>query len=212
MKRILLFGDSNTWGAKPIEKYNIVVRYKFYERYGGVLQKELGQEIFIIEEGNPGRTTIWEDPIEGYKNGKNYLIPCLDSHQPLDVVVIMLGTNDLKGRFSLSAFDIAQSAGVLVAMIQKWQPLVGGMPKILLIAPPPIKELPEFFQKMFIGGLDKSKEFSTEFKKVAADLKCEYLDAAKFVSPSDIDGVHYDLDAHQILGIEIAKKIRSMLK
>jgi len=211
MKRVLLFGDSNTWGAKPIKKYNIVERYDFNERYGGVLQKELGDEFLIIEEGNPGRTTIWEDPIEGFKNGREYLIPCLDSHQPLDLVVVMLGTNDLKVRFSLSAFDIAQSAGVLVGMVQSWKPMVGDSPKVLLVAPPPIRELPEYFKGMFEGAYEKSRKFSEEFKKVAETCSCMFFDASKSAMASDIDGVHYEKTEHQKLGKAIAAIIKERI-
>ena len=81
--------------------------------------KALGGDYEIIEEGLNGRTTVWEDPIEGYKNGQTYLIPCLETHRPLDLVTLMLGTNDLKKRFNLSAFDIAEGVRVLVNIIQK---------------------------------------------------------------------------------------------
>jgi len=211
MKRVLVYGDSNTWGAKPIKRYNIIERYDFLDRFPGVLQDELGSNYIIIEEGNPGRTTIWDDPIEGSKNGKTYLIPCLDSHQPLDIVIINLGTNDLKGRFSLSAFDIARSAGVLVSMVQHWNPFVGQKPKVLLVSPPPISTLPQFFQPMFIGAEEKSKRFSDEFRKTAVDLECNFFDAGEYVRPSEIDGVHYEKEAHLRLGKELAKKIRQML-
>jgi lysophospholipase L1-like esterase len=101
MKTILCYGDSNTWGAVPLQSLELIERFGRSERWTGVLQRELGQAYEVIAEGCNGRTTVWEDPIEGYKNGKEYLIPCLDSHQPLDLVIIMLGTNDLKARFSI---------------------------------------------------------------------------------------------------------------
>lgn len=211
MKRILLFGDSNTWGLKPIKEYNFIERYNKEERWSGILQEKLGKDYQIIEEGNPGRTTIWDDPIEGYKNGKLHLISCLDSHQPLDAVVIMLGTNDLKYRFSLSSFDIARSAGVLVRMVQLWEPLIGESPKVLLIAPPCIKKTPDFFEGMFTGALEKSKNFSFNYKKVAEDLGCEFLDAGEIIKASDLDGIHLEKGAHFKLGIEVKEKIRKML-
>ncbi len=103
MFEVLCYGDSNTWGADPAGGG----RFSRDERWPGVLQKSLGDEYHIIEEGLGGRTTVWEDPIEGHKNGKEYLIPCLATHAPLDLVIIMLGTNDLKKRFSVSAQDVA---------------------------------------------------------------------------------------------------------
>ena len=114
------------WGAVPLQSLELIERFGRHERWTGVLQRELGQEYEVIAEGCNGRTTVWEDPIEGYKNGKEYLIPCLDTHQPLDLVIIMLGTNDLKARFSVMPTDIAQSAGVLVDMVQHHPVQVSG--------------------------------------------------------------------------------------
>ena len=105
MKTILCYGDSNTWGYNP----SMGGRYARDERWPGVLRKELGEGYLVIEEGLNGRTTVWDDPIEGYKNGKTYLVPCLETHKPLDLVIILLGTNDLKMRFSVSA--LIQAAG-----------------------------------------------------------------------------------------------------
>ena len=103
VKKILCYGDSNTWGYNP----HTELRYPRAVRWTGVLQRGLGPAYHVIEEGLNGRTTVWDDPIEGYKSGKEYLVPCLETHKPMDLVVIMLGTNDLKHRFSLTAFDIA---------------------------------------------------------------------------------------------------------
>ena len=97
MRRILCFGDSNTWGYDPATGE----RFDEQTRWTGVLQAALGGDYTVIEEGLNGRTTVWDDPIEGHKNGHEYLVPCLETHRPLDLVVLMLGTNDLKRRFSL---------------------------------------------------------------------------------------------------------------
>ena len=109
MKTIVCFGDSNTWGFNPATKD----RLDRDSRWTGVLRNTLGAEYIVVEEGLNGRTTVWDDPIEGYKNGKTYLIPCLETNHPFDLITIMLGMNDLKKRFSLSAFDVANGAGVL---------------------------------------------------------------------------------------------------
>ena len=108
MKTILCFGDSNTWGYNPENRQ----RFGPEERWTGILRNSLGEDYRVIEEGLNGRTTLWDDPIEGFKNGLDYLMPCLESHRPFDLITIMLGTNDLKCRFSVSAFDIAESVGV----------------------------------------------------------------------------------------------------
>ena len=110
MKTILCYGDSNTYGLKS----DLVSRYPRNVRWTGILQEKLGSEYYVIEEGLGGRTTVWDDPVEDYKNGKKYLLPCLDSHKPLDLVIIMLGTNDLKSRFSVTPFDIGASMENLV--------------------------------------------------------------------------------------------------
>ena len=136
MKRILCFGDSNTWGQDPLtgERLGKDIRWP------GVLAKDLGPSCEIIEEGMNGRTTVWDDPIQGYANGQDYLVPCLKSHRPLDLVIIMLGTNDLKNRFSLSARDIAKGAAVLVGIVFKSDCGVKqAAPKVLLVAPRPSK-------------------------------------------------------------------------
>ena len=95
MKTILCFGDSNTWGYNPENRQ----RFGPEERWSGILRNSLGEDYRAIEEGLNGRTTLWDDPIEGFKNGLDYLMPCLESHKPFDLITIMLGTNDLKCRF-----------------------------------------------------------------------------------------------------------------
>ena len=141
MKRILCYGDSNTWGYDPVSQQ----RFDDQTRWTGILTKLLASEYTIIEEGLNGRTTVWDDPIEGYKNGREYLIPCLESHWPLDLVVIMLGTNDLKRRFNLSTFDIAESVGTLVQIAKHIDLRVNGTaPQVLLMAPPPVGKLTVF--------------------------------------------------------------------
>jgi lysophospholipase L1-like esterase len=87
VKRILCYGDSNTWGYDPVTQE----RFDKNERWTGQLSQMLGGNYDVIEEGLNGRTTVWDDPIEGYKNGRDYLIPCLESHKPLDLVIILLG-------------------------------------------------------------------------------------------------------------------------
>ena len=208
MKVVLCFGDSNTWGYNPRTKE----RYSKDERWTGVLKKELGQEYEVIEEGLNGRTTVWEDPIEGYKSGKDYLIPCLESHKPVDLVIIMLGTNDLKKRFSLSSYDIANGAGVLVDIaLKSGSGPGGGSPKVLLIAPPKVGKLTEFAE-MFEGAREKSEKFSYYYRKIADEYGCEFLDASEVVTSSNIDGIHLELSEHQKLGKRVATLVKRILK
>jgi lysophospholipase L1-like esterase len=207
MKTILCYGDSNTWGWNPLTQQ----RYAPNERWPGVLQQALGEEYKVIEEGLNGRTTVWDDPIEGYKNGKNYLIPCLETHRPLNLVIIMLGSNDLKMRFSLSAYDIANGVGVLVDAVQKSAAGPGGnAPSVLLMAPPLLKELSEFAE-MFEGAAAKSKRFARHYQRVAEEFGCEFLDTSRIIVASNIDGVHLELSEHQKLGQAVAVEVKRFL-
>lgn len=208
MKGILCYGDSNTWGYNPLTQD----RYGRDERWTGVLQNTLGSDYHIIEEGLNGRTTVWDDPIEGQKNGKTYLIPCLETHKPLDLVIIMLGTNDLKKRFSVSAYDIAHGAGVLVDIVNKSAcGRMGEPPKVILLAPPPLGKLTEFAE-MFEGGTEKSEKFSQHYSAVAQEYGCAFFDASKVIRSSDVDGVHLEKKEHQALGKAVAEAVKKILE
>jgi len=207
MKTILCYGDSNTWGYDPTTKD----RFPRDVRWAGVLRQALGEGYLVIEEGLNGRTTVWDDPIEGYKNGREYLIPCLETHRPLDLVVLFLGVNDLKKRFSVSAFDIATSAGVLVDTIRMSAAgPAGTAPKVLLLAPPPVGKLTEFAD-MFEGAGEKSRKLGEQYRRVAAEHGCELLDTSEAIVASDLDGIHFEADEHRKLGQAVAARVRAML-
>jgi lysophospholipase L1-like esterase len=210
MKNILCFGDSNTWGFTPGTK----ARYPQDVRWTGILKKELGDEFNIIEEGQNGRTTLWDDPISGgCKNGRTYLIPCIESHKPLDLVIIMLGTNDLKKRFSLTAFDVAAAAGVLVNIVMTSNSGRSGKPpKVLLISPPHIGNMEGTeYKEMFNGdeSVIRSHEFGKYFRRIAEQSGCEFLDVAGIITPSTIDAIHFEAGEHRKLGLAVAEKVRN---
>ena len=132
MKRILCYGDSNTFGYDPVTGD----RYEPSIRWTGQLQTLLGSDYCIIEEGCNGRTTVFTDPKEPWKNGRNYLEACLNSHKPLDLVILMLGTNDLKTIYCASPAEVAAGAETLVRLIQTFTAEKQGFaPKILLVSP-----------------------------------------------------------------------------
>ncbi len=204
MRTILCYGDSNTWGADP----ETGERFAEDVRWPEVLRRELGEGSWILEEGLNGRTTIWDDPIEGvYKNGKTYLMPCLESHAPLDLVVLMLGTNDLKRRFSVSASDIAQSAASLADIIQRsgCGP-DGGAPEVLLISPPPVGKLTDYAE-MFEGAGEKSMRFAERYKQFPEQQGCHFMDASTAIASSDVDGIHFEAGEHRKLGEAVAKRV-----
>lgn len=207
MKRILCYGDSNTWGYNPVTQD----RFDKQERWTGQLSQALGSNYDIIEEGLNGRTTVWDDPIEGYKNGREYLIPCLESHKPLDLVIIFLGVNDLKKRFSLSAYDIAEGAGVLVQNVLKSNTgIMGNAPQVLLMAPPPVGKLTAFAE-MFEGAEIKSQKFAEHYQLVADELGCTFLDTSKVIVSSDLDGIHFEQSEHVKLGEAVAIKVKEIV-
>ncbi len=207
-KTIMCFGDSNTWGSSPDGR-----RYSRYVRWPGALQKELGDDYYVIEEGLCGRNTVWDDPVEGYKNGLTHLVPLLHSHCPLDLVIIMLGTNDLKNRFSVSALDIAWSVGRLVDTVKKSEAsFTGAVPDVLVICPPPLNDLANSpIKDILIGGEEKSHQLAAAFEQYCKENEIEMLDAGKIITSSDIDGVHWLAEEHKKLAAAVAKKVRQML-
>ncbi len=208
MKVILCYGDSNTWGHNPVTKE----RYSIDERWTGVLARALGAAYRVIEEGLGGRTTVWDDPIEGYKNGKEYFIPCLGSHKPIDLVAILLGTNDLKTRFSVSASDIAASAGALVqiALTSSAGPQ-NSAPQVLLMAPPVVGPLGDSAER-FLDAQAKSAKFGKHFALVAKECGCHFLDTAPIIRSSDIDGIHWDVSEHRKLGLAVAARVKEIFE
>jgi len=202
MKVILCFGDSNTYGRDPVTKERLDKKM----RWPGVLQNTLGEQYDVIEEGLNGRTTVWDDPVRGgpKRNGSLYLLPCLESHAPINLLVIMLGTNDLKARFAVTPYDIAESMGALVEIAQKSQcGLNGKGPGILIMAPPPLGKLTEWAET-FQGGVEKSKKLADYYKSVASANGCLFLDTSTVIQSSKLDGLHYDPEEHHKLGMSVA--------
>lgn len=210
MYSILCYGDSNTYGLRS----DLITRYPRDIRWTGILQKKLGDEFYIIEEGLGGRTTVWDDPVEEHKNGKKYLLPCLDSHKPLDLVIIMLGTNDLKSRFSVSPSDIGASMENLIKTILKsdagidFQP-----PKILLISPVPIHSVgrTEDLDQMIPDMEKRSEALAPYYKDIARRYHISYLDPTGKVEINETDGIHYTEKGHAQMAALIEAEIRKIL-
>lgn len=208
MKSVLCYGDSNTFGSTPGQPG---IRYGFNDRWPGVLQGELSGEWLVIAEGLSGRTTCRDDPIEGaHLNGRTYLRPCLESHRPIDLVVIMLGTNDLKARFQSSAHDIALGMAALVGDIREVAFRTSTkVPDIILVSPPPILEDLRAWDKVFDGGFEKSQHLAKEYACVAKAQGVGFLDAGDHASCSPIDGFHIDNIGAKSLGERIGSLICS---
>ncbi len=202
---MLCYGDSNTWGSDP----QTGGRFPMEVRWPGVLRRTLGEGYWIVEEGLGGRTTVRDDPIEGvHKNGRTYLLACLESHRPIDLVTIMLGTNDLKARFAASASDIAQGAASLAQMaLGSGCGPKDGAPVVVLISPPPVGKLSDMAE-MFAGSEEKSAKFSGHYQRFAEQYGYGFLDAAQFIASSDLDGIHLEASEHRKLGEAVAAHVR----
>ena len=212
-KRILCYGDSNTYGYIPAGKGE---RYSSFVRWPKQLQIMLGDAYQIIEEGCSGRTTDLDSPGDEWRNGYSYLKTALYSHKPLDLVIILLGTNDLKEFFHRDETMIASAAGRLVKeTVSFLAEKQGYRPEVLLISPPylhdqaPVGIFGEEFSK---GPVEVSHRLSSVFKQTAEETGALFLDAALYVEASVIDGVHFTPEGHGILAYQIRKIIEALWK
>ena len=215
MKTILCFGDSNTWGYDPAATAAapFPIRHAYDVRWTGVLARELGGGWRVIEEGQNARTTVHDDPLNVARNGKEFLPACLESHKPIDLVVMMLGTNDLKNTFGVSPGEIATGASVLAKMILQSDAGVNGKPpQLLLVCPPAIGDMsraPEIAEKIN-DAQSRSQALPKRYEAVAAQLGCVFLNSQEVVIPSPIDGVHLEAGEHTKLGKAIAAAVNKM--
>ena len=208
-KTVLCYGDSNTWGydAKTRD------RFPYDKRWTSILESILGENFKVIAEGLCARTTVLDDPYEGEnKNGKRYISLILETHRPIDCIILMLGTNDLKKKFNTSAWDIAQGAASLIDEIMKSGFFDQPAKNIILISPPEVGNLTETdFEKLFEDSEEKSKELGKHFQETALTKNCSFIDSAKHIKPTPIDAIHLDEKAHAELAKVIADKVMEII-
>ena len=201
MRNVLFFGDSNTYGFDPESRAaGTGERFPAAVRWCGVAAHELGTSRHVIEEGLNGRTTVHEDPyrLTTHLSGGALLPTLLKSHLPLEVVVIMLGTNDLKPVYSLGLADIARGMAVLAEAVREFPwPSCAPCLQMLLVSPPSLTDA-------------LSKELADAYAGVAELEGCDFLDAGKVTKVGDFDGVHLDAAGHHALGLAVATKLREM--
>ena len=215
MKTILCYGDSNTWGFDPASiTAPYPVRWGPSVRWTGVLGAELGGEYRVIEEGLNGRTTVHDDALMVDRNGRRYLPPCLESHKPINLVILMLGTNDLKIQFGLTPGQIAAGAGLLVKMIRQSETGPRNQaPQVLLIGPAATGDMshaPDLAEK-FPDAEARSRRFPALYEAVAKQHGVAYLNAQDYVTPSAQDGLHLEVEAHAALGGAVAAAVKRIL-
>lgn len=207
MRTILCYGDSNTWGYVP----GAGRRYPIDVRWTGRVQQALGSAYRIVDEGLSGRYTVWDEPFRPGRNGATLLQPILESHRPLDWVVLMLGTNDVLHFKDNTAFDAARGASLLIDIVRRTQAgLNDGAPLVLLIAPPLITDLSDALSLKCHGDPANSHDFGKYYRQVAEEKQCEFLDAAEVCGPSSVDGVHLDDEGHRLLAEAISAKLRQL--
>ncbi len=210
-RTIVAFGDSVSWGCVPDSvnlKTMIFKRFDRGIRWVGVLQSELGRNYHVIEEALNGRTTVFDDPLLPGRNGQTYLLPCLLSHYPLDLVIIMLGTNDLKPHLGLQAAPIAKGMRNLIKDVKNSGCGFNGViPEILVICPPSIVEGRGLLANSFIGSQAIAEELAENYKQVAQLEDCHFFNAGDFVAVSEADGIHLDAESNKILGKAVTKKV-----
>ncbi len=213
MRTLLTFGDSNTHGTRPIEVRGEMHRHGRGVRWPTVAHAALGADGWhLVEEGLPGRTTQFRDPVMGnHMDGREGLKMALASHGPVDVLTIMLGTNDLKMRYAAGAETIRSGIAALLDLADtlEMQARHPGL-RILLICPPPVMEQGPLRDE-FRGGRGKGLALPALYQALATDRGHGFLDAGEIIGVSPVDGVHFDADAHQELGQAVAGAIRELV-
>lgn len=211
-KTIVCFGDSNTYGYDS----STHGRFPITQRWTGLLEEMLGKGYLVREEGLPGRTTVFDDPLFEGLSGFSYIYPCLNSHAPIDLLIIMLGTNDVKERFAATPENIAKGLERLVTKAIQTTDAWRNKPNILLIAPPPIEagyETSEVAGEMGAHCIEKSKALAPLYEKVANCLGLHFLDAAsiKGMHMYPYDYMHLSPESHRLLAEKIAKMIPEII-
>ena len=214
-RRILCFGDSLTWGWVPRSPPVPTERYGARVRWPGVLAEQLGPGRTVVEEALSGRTTTADDPTDPRLNASRYLPAALASHLPLDVVVILLGSNDTKAYLRRTPLDIAVGASVLLGQVAASAGGVGTSypaPAALLVCPPPVGETPDpWFGAVFDGSREKGLALPPLYRAAAANAGAAYLDAGAVITTDGVDGVHLTEENNADLGAAVAAEVRALL-
>jgi lysophospholipase L1-like esterase len=167
-------------------------------------------DYWVVEEGLCGRTSCREDPVGGDRNGLRQIMPVLESHQPVDIAVVMLGTNDLKVRFCPTPYDIAKGVYQVVKVIQNSRLGPNQLsPKVVMICPPAILDTP-VFAPMFGSSMAMSEKLAPYFLQFAQECGAVFLDAGGIIKSSDADGIHLDSIEHHKLALVVAEIIKKI--
>lgn len=217
-KHVLCFGDSNTHGycADPADCADGGIRFTEEQRWTRLLQNALGQDYLVIEEGLSGRTTCFDDPIHEGLNALDYIYPCLKSHEAIDLLIIMLGTNDCKDRFYASAACIGLGMARLVKKAKDTDCWGGKNPNILVIAPPPIGEgmlTSPVAATMGQLCVEKSRQLAGSYREQCALLNAAFLDAGAIGCEfNTVDFMHLTSKGHAALAQKLSTLVPQLLE
>lgn len=211
MKHILVYADSLSWGIVPTTRQ----RLPFEQRWPGVMELSLassGQRVRVIEDCLNGRRTVWEDPFKPGRNGLVGLAQRIEIHSPLELVILMLGSNDFQSMHEHNAWHSSQGIQTLISAIRT-APIEPGMPvpPILVVAPPAIGTPKGPIAPKFEGGDRKCVGLAEAYRKVCAETNCHFFDAGSVISTSAVDGVHLDREHHQALGEAMSAVVKPLL-
>jgi lysophospholipase L1-like esterase len=207
MRTILCYGDSNTWGYDASSKN----RFPLKVRWTGVLQTLLKDDAYLVEEGLNGRTTVFEEPYREGRNGSILLKPILESHAPIDLVIVALGANDLKPIYGASGYDSAQGLRKILTIIKESKAGIHSTsPQIMVVTPTKFRELSSETKERFRGGSEKFSLLLEEYKKMSEECGAYFFDSNDIVITSDEDGVHLNSENHKIMGVSICKYIKDL--
>lgn len=206
--RILCYGNSNTYGfnAENGSRFSPDIRWP------SVMAQHLGAGARVIEEGCNGRTIFDVSPIGESLNGTAYLPGCIDRHNPMDLIIIYLGINDLFLSAGMTVRRIAGGLMSLISISEERSKSPGGKPaRILIIAPPPVNPAMAY-AGYYAGEIESSRQFAREYGRVAQMYGCLFLDAGRVIQAVELDGVHLDEDNHKKLGAYVAAFLEEKLE
>ncbi len=204
VKNIMCFGDSNTWGYAPITKK----RFDGNTRWTAVLQTKLGDGYRVIEEGLNGRTTVHNEKDRPFRSGADLLPVLLETHAPLDLVIVMLGTNDLKTKFNSTPKQIAKNVRTVCELVINNDFNLGV--KILLVSPTKVVDMSGEDKIEYDGAIEKSSKLGEYYEKVAQELNVYFLNAAAVVDTTIEDGIHWNEKQHSDFALKVSKIIASL--
>ncbi|MEO1089697.1 MAG: GDSL-type esterase/lipase family protein [Pseudomonadota bacterium] len=214
-KRVLVFGDSLTWGWTPVEPIVPTTRHEPADRWTTALGDALGDGYTLVVEGLSGRTTNVDDPNDVKLNGADYLPAALASHEPLDLVIILLGTNDTKTYLDRTPFEIGLGMGELINIVQEspgWDWTDYPTPAVLVISPPPLGEtIAPMAADIFAGSRAKSEALPKVYEAIAAAGGAGFFDAGTVIETDGVDGIHFTAATNATLGTAVAAEVKALL-